>query len=101
MTWYKGSKGAVNLLSNAMAVELGPDGIRVNAFCPVIGETALLEFFMGVPDTRANRAKFSATIPLGRVSKPPDVAAATVFLTSAAACFMSGIEFPVDGARTV
>ncbi|MCR5864486.1 MAG: SDR family oxidoreductase [Aquincola tertiaricarbonis] len=101
LTWYNGSKGAVNLLSKSMAVELGPDGIRVNAICPVIGETALLEKFMGVPDTPDNRARFIATIPLGRLSKPSDVAAAAVFLASDAACFISGVELPVDGARTV
>lgn len=101
LTWYNGSKGAVNLLSKSMAVELGPDGIRVNAICPVIGETALLAKFMGVPDTPENRAKFLATIPLGRFSRPSDVAAAALFLASDAANFISGVEFPVDGARTV
>lgn len=101
LTWYNGSKGAVNLLSKSMAVELGPDSIRVNAICPVIGETALLEKFMGLPDTPENRARFVATIPLGRLSKPSDVAAAAVFLASDAANFISGVEFPVDGGRTV
>jgi 3-oxoacyl-[acyl-carrier protein] reductase len=101
LTWYNGSKGAVNLLSKSMAVELGPDNIRVNAICPVIGETGLMEKFMGVPDTPENRARFVATIPLGRFSKPSDIAAAAVFLASDAAAFVSGIEFPVDGARTV
>ena len=47
LTWYNSSKGAVNLLSKSLAVELGPDGIRVNAICPVMGESALLEAFMG------------------------------------------------------
>lgn len=101
LTWYNGSKGAVNILSKSMAVELGPDGIRVNAICPVMGETGLLEKFMGMPDTPENRARFVATIPLGRLSRPSDVAAAAVFLASDAAAFISGIEFPVDGARTV
>ena len=101
LTWYNASKGAVNLLSKSMAVELGPDGIRVNAICPVIGETALLEAFMGVEDTPANRARFIATIPLGRLSRPDDVARAAVFLASDDAAFISGVEFPVDGARTV
>ncbi|MGH6610914.1 MAG: glucose 1-dehydrogenase [Burkholderiaceae bacterium] len=101
LTWYNGSKGAVNLLSKSMAVELAPDGIRVNAICPVIGETALLEKFMGVKDTPENRARFIATIPLGRLSRPSDVAAACVYLASDAAEFISGVEFPVDGARTV
>lgn len=101
LTWYNGSKGAVNLLSKSMAAELGPDGIRVNAICPVIGETGLLEKFMGLPDTPENRAKFIASIPLGRLSRPSDVAAAALFLASDAAEFISGVEFPVDGGRTV
>ena len=101
LTWYNGSKGAVNLLSKSMAVELGPDNIRVNAICPVMGETGLLEKFMGVPDTPENRARFVATIPLGRLCRPADVAAACLYLASDAAEFISGVEFPVDGARTV
>ncbi len=101
LTWYNASKGAVNLMSKSMAVELGPDGIRVNAICPVMGETGLLEKFMGVPDTPENRAKFIATIPLGRLSRPADVANAALFLASGAAEFISGVEFPVDGGRTV
>lgn len=101
LTWYNGSKGAVNLLSKSMAVELGPDGIRVNAICPVMGETALLEKFMGVPDTPQNRARFIATIPLGRLCRAADVAAAALYLASDAAEFISGVEFPVDGGRTV
>jgi 3-oxoacyl-[acyl-carrier protein] reductase len=56
LTWYNGSKGAVNLLSKSMAVELAPMKIRVNCIAPVIGHTALLESFMGVPDTPENRA---------------------------------------------
>jgi 3-oxoacyl-[acyl-carrier protein] reductase len=101
LTWYNGSKAAVNLLSKSMAVELAPDGIRVNAICPVMGETGLLEQFMGMADTAENRARFVATIPLGRLSKPSDVAAVAVFLASDAAGFLTGIEFPVDGGRTV
>jgi 3-oxoacyl-[acyl-carrier protein] reductase len=101
LTWYNGSKGAVNMLSKSMAVELGPDGIRVNAICPVMGETGLLEKFMGVPDTPENRSRFIATIPLGRLCRASDVAAAALYLASDAAEFISGVEFPVDGGRTV
>lgn len=101
LTWYNASKGAVNLLSKSMAVELAPDGIRVNAICPVMGETALLEKFMGMADTPENRVRFLATIPLGRLCRPSDVANAALFLASDAAEFISGVEFPVDGARTV
>ena len=67
LCWYNSSKGAVNLLSKAMAVELAPDKIRVNALCPVMGATALLEDFMGMPDTPENRARFLSTITLGRL----------------------------------
>ena len=101
LTWYNGSKGAVNLLSKSMAVELAPMKIRVNCIAPVIGHTALLESFMGVPDTPENRAKFIATIPLGRMSGPGDVARAALFLASDEAAFITGVEFPVDGGRTV
>jgi 3-oxoacyl-[acyl-carrier protein] reductase len=101
LTWYNASKGAVNLMSKSMAVELAPDGIRVNAICPVMGETGLLEAFMGMPDTPDNRAKFIGTIPLGRLSKPIDIARAAVFLASEDAGFITGVEFPVDGGRSV
>jgi len=101
LTWYNGSKGAVNTLSKAMAVELAPDRIRVNAICPVMGATALLSDFMGMPDTPENRARFVSTIPLGRMAEPTDVAAAAVFLATDAAEFLTGVELPVDGGRTI
>jgi 3-oxoacyl-[acyl-carrier protein] reductase len=101
LTWYNSSKGAVNILSKSLAVELGPDGIRVNNICPVMGETALLEEFMGVPDTPENRAKFISTVPLGRLSTPADVAAVAVFLATDEASFLNGVELPVDGGRVV
>lgn len=101
LTWYNSSKGAVNLLSKSMAVELGPDKIRVNAICPVMGETGMFTQFMGVPDTPENRAKFVSTIPLGRFCQPSDIAVAAVFLASPEAEFITGVEFPVDGGRTI
>ncbi len=101
LTWYNATKGAVNLVSKSMAVELAPDGIRVNCIAPVIGATALLESFMGMPDTPENRAKFLATIPLGRMSEPADIANACVFLGSDEAEFLTGVILPVDGGRTV
>lgn len=101
MTWYNASKGAVNLMSKSLAVELGPDNIRVNVICPVMGVTGLLESFMGMPDTPENRAKFVATIPLGRLSMPADIAKAALYLASDDADFITGVEFPVDGGRTV
>lgn len=101
LTWYNGSKAAVNIISKSMAVELGPDKIRVNAICPVMGETGMFTLFMGMPDTPENRAKFLGSIPLGRFSQPSDVAAAALFLASPAAEFFTGVELPVDGGRTV
>ena len=101
LTWYNGSKGAVNLLSRSMAVELAPMKIRVNCVAPVIGATALLEQFMGVPDTPENRARFIATIPLGRMSEPKDIAGACLYLASDAAEFITGVVLEVDGGRTI
>ena len=101
LTWYNSTKGAVNLLSKSMAVELAPDGIRVNCVAPVIGATALLESFMGLPDTPENRAKFIATIPMGRMSEPQDIANACLYLASDEADFITGTVLEVDGGRTI
>jgi 3-oxoacyl-[acyl-carrier protein] reductase len=101
LTWYNGSKGAANLLSKSMAVELAPDRIRVCGIAPVMGETALLESFMGVPDTPENRARFVATIPLGRMSQPADIARAALYLASDEAEFITGVVLEVDGGRCV
>jgi 3-oxoacyl-[acyl-carrier protein] reductase len=101
LTWYNGSKGAAIVTSRSMAAELGPDGIRVNVINPVIGETGMLEMFMGVPDTPENRKKFVATIPMGRMSKPLDIANAALFLASDEAAFITGACLEVDGGRCV
>jgi 3-oxoacyl-[acyl-carrier protein] reductase len=101
LTWYNGSKGAAIVTSRSMAAELGPDKIRVNVINPVIGETGLLEMFMGMPDTPENRKKFVATIPLGRMSKPIDIANAALFLASDEAQFITGACLEVDGGRCV
>ncbi|KGJ13033.1 SDR family oxidoreductase [Paracoccus sanguinis] len=101
LTWYNSSKGAVNLMSRSLAAELAPDNIRVNCIAPVMGATALLEQFMGVPDTPENRAKFVATIPLGRMSTPRDIANAALYLASAEADFITGVVLEVDGGRTI
>jgi len=100
LVWYNGSKAAVNVMSQCMAVELAPHGIRVNSVCPVIGATGLLTEFMGLDDTPANRAKFIATIPLGRMSTPADIANVCVWLAEDASSFITGILLPVDGGRT-
>lgn len=101
LTWYNSSKGAVNLLTRSLAVELAPQKIRVNCVAPVMGATALLESFMGVPDTPENRARFIATIPLGRLAEPKDIASACLYLASDEAEFVTGVILEVDGGRTV
>lgn len=101
LTWYAGSKGAVSLFTKGMALEVAPDRIRVNALCPVMAATGLLEQFMGVPDTPENRKKFLATIPLGRMSRAEDVASAAVYLASDEGEFITGVDFLIDGGRCI
>lgn len=101
LTWYNSSKGAVKVMTKSMAVELAPDGIRVNLISPVMAPTGLLQDFMGVADTAENRARFVSTIPLGRMCDPVDVANAAMFLASDEARFLTGIEMPVDGGRSI
>jgi len=100
LAWYNASKGAVNLLSKSMAVELAPDHIRVNALAPVAGETPLLATFMG-EDTPEKRAAFRSTIPLGRLSTPQDIAHAALFLCSDEADMITGAVLEVDGGRCI
>lgn len=100
LTWYNASKGAVNLMSKSMAVELAPDHIRVNAIAPVAGETPLLATFMG-EDTPEKRAAFRATIPWGRLSTPQDIANAALFLCSDEAEMVTGEVLQVDGGRCI
>jgi len=101
LTWYNGSKGAVLTLTKSMAAELAAKRIRVNAINPVIGETGMITEFMGMPDTPENRARFIAGIPLGRFSKPSDIANAAVFLADPASEFITGIAIEVDGGRCI
>lgn len=101
LTWYNASKGAANLLTKSLAVELAPWNIRVNVLCPVMAATAMLEDFMGMPDTPANRGKFIATVPMGRLAEAQDIVGAALFLASDEASFITGVELPVDGGRVV
>ncbi len=101
LVWYNGSKGAAMNISKGMAVELAPDKIRVNALCPVLAETGLVEQFMGMDDTPENRAAFLKTIPLGRLGRPSDVAGAALYLCSDDAEFITGVALEVDGGRGV
>ena len=102
LTWYNGSKGAVITTSKSMAAELGPDNIRVNCINPVFNpDTGLAAEFAGGPVDETRRAKFLATIPLGRFSTALDVANAALYLASDEAAFVSGVCIEVDGARCV
>ncbi len=101
LTWYNGTKGAAITLTRSMALELADDKIRVCAINPVIGETALLSAFMGGPDTPELREQFVSTIPLGRMSRPDDIARSALFLCSDDAEFLTGVCLDVDGGRCI
>lgn len=100
LNWYNASKGWMITATRAMAVELAPFGIRVNAINPVAGETPLLKSFMG-EDTPEMRAKFLSTIPIGRFSTPEDMANAALFLCSDEAGMVTGVAMEVDGGRCI
>lgn len=100
LNWYNASKGWVITATKAMAVELAPFGIRVNALNPVAGETPLLKSFMG-EDTPEIRAKFLSTIPIGRFSTPEDMGNAASFLCSDEASMITGVAMEVDGGRCI
>lgn len=101
LVWYNGSKGAVITITKTMAVELAPEKIRVNALNPVAGDTPMLAMFMGGKDTPEMRAKFIASVPLGRLSTPRDLGNAALYLASDEADFITGVCMEVDGGRCV
>jgi 3-oxoacyl-[acyl-carrier protein] reductase len=100
LSWYNASKGWVITATRANAVELAPFGIRVVALNPVAGETPLLKSFMG-EDTPEMRAKFLATIPLGRFSLPEDLGNAACYLCSDEASMVTGVCMEIDGGRCI
>lgn len=100
LNWYNATKGFVVTATKAMAIELAPFGIRVNALNPVAGETPLLKSFMG-EDTPEIRAKFLASIPMGRFSTPEDLGNAALFLCSDEASLITGVAMEVDGGRCI
>ena len=100
LTWYNATKGWVITATRSMAVELAPFGIRVVALNPVAGETPMLKTFMG-EDTPEMRAKFLATIPIGRFSTPEDLGNAACFLCSDEASMITGVAMEVDGGRCI
>ncbi|MBC9246472.1 glucose 1-dehydrogenase [Paracoccus sp. 11-3] len=100
LNWYNASKGWLITATKAMAIELAPFGIRVNALNPVAGDTPLLKSFMG-EDTPDMRAKFLSTIPIGRFSTPEDLGNAACFLASDEASMITGVAMEVDGGRCI
>jgi len=100
LSWYNASKGWMTNATKGMAIELAPAGVRVNAINPVAGETPLLKMFMG-EDTPEVRAKFLATIPLGRFSTPEDMGNAACYLCSDEASMVTGVCMEVDGGRCI
>jgi 3-oxoacyl-[acyl-carrier protein] reductase len=96
---YNATKGAVHILTKSLAVELAPDRIRVCAIAPVATETPLLPSFLG--PAAGQREKFVATVPLGRLAQPQDIANAALYLASAEAEFVTGNIVEVDGGRTI
>ncbi len=101
LTWYSGSKAAMINLTKGLALEFARTGVRINAVNPMIGETAMLGDFMGMEDTPANRDKFLQRIPLGRFTRPDDVASAVTFLASDEASYLTGVCMDVDGGRNI
>jgi 3-oxoacyl-[acyl-carrier protein] reductase len=100
LTWYNATKGWMITATQSMAVELAAAKIRVNAIGPVAGETPLLKTFRG-EDSPEIRAKFLATIPIGRFSTPEDIANAACYLCSDEASMVTGVTLMVDGGRTI
>ncbi len=100
LSWYNASKGAVITATKSIAVELADRQIRVNALCPVAGDTPLLATFMG-EDTPEKREAFRQSIPLGRLSTPKDIAMAAVYLCSDEASLLTGVALEVDGGRCI
>jgi NAD(P)-dependent dehydrogenase (short-subunit alcohol dehydrogenase family) len=91
---YTASKGGVRALTKALAIELSPQGVRVNAIGPGLIATPLNETARQNPEYMAN---FSQRIPLGRIGEPADIAGPAVFLASDLARYVTGVTLPVDG----
>jgi meso-butanediol dehydrogenase / (S,S)-butanediol dehydrogenase / diacetyl reductase len=99
---YCASKGAVLQLTKAMAIDHGPEGIRVNAVCPGDVETPMLleGIQSGGEEIAAGLARKGAAFPLGRVGQPGEIAKVVAFLASDAASYVTGAAWLVDGGNT-
>jgi NAD(P)-dependent dehydrogenase (short-subunit alcohol dehydrogenase family) len=98
---YVATKGAAIQLARALALDWAPEGIRVNAICPGLVETRMLERFVAaLPDAEAARRELAAEQPLGRLARPSECAEVALFLASPASSFITGVALPVDGGFT-
>lgn len=98
---YAASKGWVVTFTKGLALELAPEGIRVNALCPAAGDTPMLKEFMGGKDTAEGRERFAASLPMGRLIHPENVGWAAVYLACDEASMVTGACLPVDGGRCI
>ena len=99
---YAASKGAVVTLAKSLALEVAPHGVRVVAIAPVATETPMLATFMGKKEVDAEgMTRYIATVPLGRLNRPEDIANAAVFLASDEAAMITGSCLEVDGGRCI
>ncbi len=94
MSAYNAAKGAVTNLTRSLALELGGQGVRVNAVNPSLTFTELTS---DLEKNDALMAKFAERIPMGRGARPEEVAAVIAFLASEDASFVNGVNLPVDG----
>ena len=99
---YASSKGAVTVLAKALALEAAPHGVRVVAIAPVATHTPMLPTFMNKREVdEEGLARYTATVPLGRLNQPEDIANTAVFLASDDAAMITGTCVEVDGGRCI
>ncbi|MGF6855619.1 SDR family NAD(P)-dependent oxidoreductase [Paraburkholderia sp. CI3] len=94
---YAGSKHAVEGITKSAALEVASTGVRVNAVAPGPTDTGMLDRFTS---TAENKAALAATVPLARIGKPDDIAAAVLYLAADGAAFVTGQILTVDGGKT-
>jgi 3-oxoacyl-[acyl-carrier protein] reductase len=101
LVWYAGSKGAVSTITRGLAAEFAKDNVRCNAVLPVVAETGMVANVLGGEDSEVGRAGLRGGIPLGRFATAVDIGNAVCWLASEEAAFVTGVELPVDGGRSL